>query len=50
MLFRSELVERHRMILTQRVSVMLNSLREDKTKGNGAVAKAIVDAVIAEVF
>ena len=45
-----ELVERHRMVLTQRVSVMLNSLREDKTKGNGAVAKAIVDAVIAEVF
>lgn len=45
-----ELVERHRMKLTQRVALMLNSLREDKTKGNGAVAKTIVDACIAEVF
>lgn len=47
---KAELVERHRIRLTQRVAVMLNSLREDRTKSNGHVAKAVVDAMLREVF
>lgn len=47
---KAELVERHRMTLTQRVSLMLNSLRDDKTKTNGVLAKTLVDAMLAEVF
>ena len=47
---KGELIERHRMTLTQRVSLMLNSLREDRTKTNGQIAKQIVDTCLAEVF
>lgn len=47
---KAEIVERHRMLLTHRVSLMLNTLRDDKTKGNGTIAKQIVDACLSEVF
>lgn len=47
---KAELVERHRMTLTTRIAVMLNSLREDKTKSNGALAKTLVDTCLSEVF
>ena len=47
---KAEIVERHRMTLTNRVSLMLNSLREDKKKSNGQVAQEVVDACLKEVF
>lgn len=47
---KAEIVERHRMTLTQRVALMLNTLRDDRTKSNGQVARDIVDVMLAEVF
>jgi ABC-type cobalamin/Fe3+-siderophores transport system ATPase subunit len=47
---KAELVERHRMTLTARVAHMLHSLREDKTRTDGQVAQAVVEACLKEVF
>lgn len=47
---KAEIVERHRMTLTQRVSLVLNTIREDRRRSNGQVAKEIVDICLAEVF
>jgi hypothetical protein len=44
------LAERHRITLTQRVALMLGTLREDHKKTHGQVAKEIVDACLKEIF
>ncbi len=47
---KAELIERHRMTLTQRIAVMLNTLRDDKTLTNGKLARTLVDTCLKEVF
>jgi hypothetical protein len=47
---KAELVERHRTTLTARLALMLGTLREDREKTNGQVAKLLVDAMLKEVF
>ena len=47
---KAELVERHRMILTQRIALMMNSMREDKKISNGKLAQEIADVMLREVF
>lgn len=41
--------EEFRMFLVQRISVMLNSLREDKSWSNGKLAGELVDTVLTKV-
>ena len=45
-----ELIERHRKTLAKRLEVVLNSQRELRTVSNAAMAKGVVDIVLAEVF
>lgn len=45
-----ELVERHRRTLTNRLTVVLNSQRENKVKKNAKLAKELVDMMLREVF
>ena len=47
---KAELIERHRMALTQRLALMLNSTRNDVRIGNGQLAKSLVDTCLSEVF
>lgn len=47
---KAELVERHRMKLTQRVAMMMGTLRHDKTKSDGRIAQDVVEACLKEVF
>ncbi len=47
---KAELVDRHRVTLINRLTVMLNSTREKKTTSNRGLAKQIVDICLAEVF
>jgi predicted ATP-dependent Lon-type protease len=47
---KAELMERHRVKLVDRLSVMLNSTREKKTTSNRGLAKQMVDVMMAEVF
>jgi hypothetical protein len=47
---KADLVQKHRDVLIPRISLMLNSLREDKLKSNGQIALSIMDAVCGEVF
>ena len=47
---KSELVERHRMTLTQRLSLMLGTMRGDTTISDGKVAQALVEACLREIF
>lgn len=47
---KAELMDRHRTTLINRLSVMLNSMREKKTTTNRGLAKQMVDAMMAEVF
>ena len=47
---KAELIERHRTTLTQRVAVMLGTIREDKRLSNGKVAQDIVEACLREIF
>ena len=42
--------EKYRMFLTQRVSLMLNSMREDKKVSNGKLAKEIVEQILNKVL
>lgn len=44
------LVEKHRAVLLPRLTVMLNSMRENKVVGNEQLARAALDAFCAEVF
>lgn len=47
---KSELIERHRSKLTNRLAVMLNSQREKKTVNNRSLAKQMVETCLKEVF
>lgn len=47
---KAELVQRHRDKLIPRLSLMLNSLRENRTVSNGQLATQIMDAVCSEIF
>ncbi len=47
---KATLIENHRMKLTQRFSVILNSLRHDKVKSNGQIAQNLVDVALKEIF
>jgi hypothetical protein len=47
---KAELMERHRVTLTDRLTVVLNSRREQKTTSNRGLAKLLVDIMMAEVF
>ena len=47
---KASLVENHRMKLTHRFALMLGTLREDKTKSDGQIAQALVEAALKEVF
>lgn len=44
------LVKRHKLKLTPRLTLMLNSLREDKTKTNQYLAEQMISTVFAEIF
>jgi len=44
------MVEKHRAVLLPRLTVMLNSLRENKVVGNEQLARQALDAFCAEVF
>ena len=43
-------MESRRMVLTQRLAVILNSTREDKRISNGSLAKSLVDTCLAEIL
>jgi hypothetical protein len=45
-----ELIERHRNVLTQRLTVMLNSQREKKKVSNHELAKVMVETMLKEAF
>lgn len=47
---KSELMERHRVKLTDRLAVVLNSTREKKTTSNRGLAKHMVDICMSEIF
>jgi len=47
---KAELVERHRMRLTQRLSLVMNGSRENRTISNAKLAQQLVDICLAEVF
>lgn len=47
---KAELVERHRMLLTQRFAMMLGTLRKNKNKSDGYLAQQLVDAALKEIF
>lgn len=44
------MVEQYRMTLTQRVALMLGTLRQDKMKTDGEVAQAVVEVCLKEIF
>lgn len=47
---KAELVERHRVKLVDRLSVVFNSMREKRTTSNRQLAKQVVDICMGEVF
>lgn len=47
---KSELMDRHRVKLIDRLSVVLNSMREKKTTSNRGLAKQMVEIMMSEVF
>ena len=47
---KDELIERTRMKLTQRIAIVLGTLRKDVKKTNGQAAQEIVDICLSEVF
>lgn len=47
---KAELVEKHRMQLTQVIAFNLNSTREDKTISNGRLAQDVVETCLKAVF
>lgn len=47
---KQELMERHRVTLTKRLEVMLNSQREKKTVNNHQLSKQMVEAMMRAVF
>ena len=47
---KAELIERHRMVLTQRVANILNTVRNNPKITNGQAAQDIVDKCLSEIF
>ena len=47
---KAELIERHRMTLTQRLSLVIGGQRENRGVSNGKLAQQIIDIVFAEIF
>ena len=47
---KASLIEKHRSVLHPRLTMMLNSLRENKTVANEHLAMQMLDAMCAEVF
>lgn len=47
---KADLIDRHRTTLTQRVSLILGTVRGDKKKSNGMIARDIVEVMLKEVF
>lgn len=47
---KAELIERHRVKLLDRLTVVLNSTRERKTISNRQLAKKLVDIMLSEIF
>lgn len=47
---KAELIERHRVKLVDRLTVVFNSAREKKTTSNRGLAKQVVDICMGEVF
>ena len=47
---KASIIEGHRMKLTQRVAIMLGSLRGDKLKTDGRVAQDIIEVCLKEIF
>lgn len=47
---KAELIERHRMTLTHRFSHMIATMREDKKRSTGQMAKELVEAALREIF
>lgn len=45
-----ELIERHRQKLTPRLTLMLNTLREERTTSNQQLARTIIDQMFSEIF
>lgn len=47
---KATLVEQHRMKLTARFALMLNTLRHNPEKSDGQIAQSLVDAALSEIF
>lgn len=47
---KASLVERHRQKLTPRLTLMLRTLREQRTTSNEQLAKTIIDQMFSEIF
>ena len=47
---KADLIQRHRERLNSRLSLILNSTREDKLKSNGQLSIELVDVCLHEIF
>ena len=47
---KAELIEQHRIKLIQRIALMLGSMRNDKKKSDGYLAKELVETFLREIF
>lgn len=47
---KAELIERHRVTLTQRLALVLATVRPDSKKSDGQIAKECVDIMLREVM
>lgn len=47
---KATLVEQHRMKLTARFALMLNTLRHNPERSDGQIAQSLVDAALSEIF
>lgn len=47
---KAELVERHRVKLTNRFAMMIKTMREDKKRSHAQMAKELVEVALKEIF
>lgn len=47
---KAELIERHRMTLTNRFAMMIGTMRGDIKRTNGKIAQELVEAALKEIF
>jgi hypothetical protein len=47
---KAELIERHRVTLTNRFAMMIRTMRLDKKRSDWQVAKELVDKALGEIF